>query len=257
MSHPMLFAEGGYQAYTMSSTDKAWLFVVLAIGLVGIFTGLFLMRSVLATDQGSMTMREIAKAIQEGAEAFLARQFRTIAIIVVPLAVLIFFTGTQVIRPNGSIAMSASVNGLWRVVCFLIGATFSGTVGFIGMSTAVRGNVRTAAAAAAVGPNRAANALRVAFRTGAVTGLLCVGLGLTGAAGIFLVFQNSATAVLVGFAESSPRQPTSAPIWSERSRRAFPRTTRETPRRSPTTSATTSATARGWRPTSLSPTSSP
>ncbi len=194
------FAEGGYQGLNLSGSDKAWVYVVLAIGVVGILAGFNLMRSVLAADQGSAKMREIAKAIQEGAEAFLKRQFRTIAIIVVPLAVLIFFTATKVTAPNGHVEMSFVKNGFMRVICFLVGATFSGLVGFIGMSTAVRGNVRTAAAAAAPGEGKAARALRVAFRTGAVTGLLCVGLGLVGAAGIFLIFQNSATAVLVGFA---------------------------------------------------------
>jgi K(+)-stimulated pyrophosphate-energized sodium pump len=200
MNPTMRFADGGYQALHLTSQDKTWLYIVLAIGVVGIITGLLLMRSVLKADQGSKSMREIAKAIQEGAEAFLKRQFRTIILIVGPLAVLIFFTGTAVGQPGEPFSMTQAENGIYRVICFLVGATFSGLVGFIGMSTAVRGNVRTAAAAAKSGPNRAANALRVAFRTGAVTGLLCVGLGLFGSAAIFLIFQDAATAVLVGFA---------------------------------------------------------
>jgi K(+)-stimulated pyrophosphate-energized sodium pump len=191
-------AEGGYQPFTFQGSDKTWLYIVLAAGVIGILAGLNLMRSVLAADQGSAKMREIATAIQEGAEAFLSRQFKTIAIIIVPLALAIYFTGTKVVDEMNSVVMSSSENGLWRVVCFLIGAAFSGLTGYIGMSTAVRGNVRTAAAAVAT--QRTKEALRVAFRTGAVTGLLCVGLGLVGAAGIFLVFQNSATTVLVGFA---------------------------------------------------------
>jgi K(+)-stimulated pyrophosphate-energized sodium pump len=197
--HPILFAsEGGYQNFQLSSNDKLILWGVIACGVIGILTAVVLIRGVLAADQGSVKMREIAKAIQEGAEAFLKRQFRTIGIIIVPLAVLIFFTATKVVRPDGSVAMSFAQNGIWRVVCFLFGAALSGLTGFIGMSTAVRGNIRTAAAAVEGGGMPAA--LKVAFRTGAVTGLLCVGLGLTGAAGIFLIFQNSATAVLVGFA---------------------------------------------------------
>jgi K(+)-stimulated pyrophosphate-energized sodium pump len=200
MNPKIAFADGGYQNLALTSSDKTWLFVILAVGLIGIVAGLILASGVLKADKGSAKMQEIATAIQEGAEAFLARQFKTIAIIIVPLAVLIFFTATKVVGPNGVVEMSFATNGMWRVVCFLVGALFSGTVGLIGMSTAVRGNVRTAAAAAVPGERRAANAFNVAFRTGAVTGLLCVGLGLVGTSGIFLIFQNSATSVLVGFA---------------------------------------------------------
>ena len=90
-------------------------------------------------------MREIAGAIQEGAVAFLRRQFKTIAIIVVPLFVLVFFTATQVDRPNGTVVLTFVQSGLARAIAFLCGAAFSGFTGFIGMSLSVRGNVRTAA----------------------------------------------------------------------------------------------------------------
>jgi K(+)-stimulated pyrophosphate-energized sodium pump len=192
-----LAAEGGYQNFHLGSTDKAWLIVALVAGLIGILSGLALMRGVLKADQGTPKMKEIAKAIQEGAEAFLKRQFKVIVIIVVPLAVLIFFTATKVNRPNGTVAFSFVDAGLLRVVCFLFGAAFSGLTGFIGMSVAVRGNVRTAAAAR---DGKLPPALRVAFRSGAVTGMLCVGLGLSGATAIVFIFQNTATAVLIGFA---------------------------------------------------------
>src|ERR1039457_5300228 len=188
---------GGYQAFHLGGADKTWLYICLAAGVVGIAAGLLLARNVLAADTGTPKMREIALAVQEGAEAFLKRQFRTIAIIVVPLAVLIFFTATKVVRPNGTVAFSFVDAGLLRVVCFLFGAAFSGLTGFIGMSVAVRGNVRTAAAAR---EGKLPGALKVAFRAGAVTGMLCVGLGLVGATAIVFIFQNTATAVLVGFA---------------------------------------------------------
>src|SRR5271156_3633322 len=194
----LLAADGGYQAFRLGGTDKTWLYICLAAGIVGIVSGLLLARNVLAADQGTVKRKETAQATQGGAEAFLKRQFRTIGLIVIPLAILIFFTATKVVKPDGGIALSFAQDGLYRVICFLFGAAFSGLTGFIGMSIAVRGNVRTAASAAKGGGM--AGALRVAFRTGAVTGMLCVGLGLLGATAIVLIFQNSATAVLIGFA---------------------------------------------------------
>ncbi len=194
----LLAAKGGYQAFHLGGVDKTWLYICLIAGIVGIVAGLLLARNVLAFDQGTAKMKEIALAVQEGAQAFLSRQFRAIVMIIIPLAILIFFTATKVVRPDGSVALTFQEDGIYRVICFLFGATFSGLTGFIGMSIAVRGNVRTAAAASQGGGMK--EALRVAFRTGAVTGMLCVGLGLVGATAIVLIFQNSATAVLIGFA---------------------------------------------------------
>jgi len=193
----MIAAEGGYQAFHLTGADWVWLFVAVAAALVGILAGFVLMRGVLAADQGTVKMKEIALAIQEGASAFLKRQFRVIAFLIIPLAVLIFFTATKVVKPNGEIALTFGQVGLYRALCFLAGATCSGLTGFIGMSLAVRGNVRTAAAAR---DGSMKGALRVAFRTGAITGMLCVGLGLLGTTVIVMIFQNSATAVLIGFA---------------------------------------------------------
>ena len=110
------------------------------------------MRGVLAADQGTPTMIEIAKAIQEGAMAYLKRQFKTIAVILVPL-------GDRRVRhvdrgrkpllasPNASSGLSFAQSGLFRTLAFIAGCFLSGLTGFIGMSLAVRGNVRTAAAA--------------------------------------------------------------------------------------------------------------
>jgi K(+)-stimulated pyrophosphate-energized sodium pump len=214
MTH--LLAEGGYQIFTLHNSEKVWLYFALLCAVASIAVALFLVRGVLAADQGTASMKDIAKAIQEGAEAFLARQFKTIAIIIVPLAVLIFFTATKVTHTAylcaGAVTstsfhvgcightvtdLSFAQAGIYRVICFLAGALCSGLTGFIGMSMAVRGNVRTAAAAR---EGKMAPALKVAYRTGAITGLLCVGLGLLGATVIVLIFQNTATSVLIGFA---------------------------------------------------------
>jgi K(+)-stimulated pyrophosphate-energized sodium pump len=195
MNH-LLATEGGYQAFVLSGAEKAWLVFGLAAGLAGLLAGVGLMRGVLRADQGTPAMRQIASAIQEGASAFLGRQFRTILYIVVPLAVLVFFTATKVVRPNGTVALSFAASGGFRVLAFLAGACASGLTGFVGMSLAVRGNVRTAAAAKA---GTMSGALRIAFRTGAITGMFCVGLGLLGATAIVFIWQNTATAVLVGF----------------------------------------------------------
>jgi K(+)-stimulated pyrophosphate-energized sodium pump len=192
----LLAVSGGYQAFSLGGAERAWLGFALATGAVAILVALYLMRGVLAADQGTPSMREIAAAIQEGAVAFLRRQFRTIAIIVVPLFVLVFFTATKVVGPGGHVALTFVSAGFARAVAFLVGALFSSLTGFIGMSIAVRGNVRTAAAARS---GQLPGALRVAFRTGGITGMFCVGLGIIGATGIVFIFQNSATAVLVGF----------------------------------------------------------
>src|ERR1019366_425126 len=94
MTH--LLAEGGYQSFLLTSNTKLWLYFAMACAVVAIVVALLLVRGVLAADTGTASMQDIAKAIQEGAEAFLSRQFKTIGIIIVPLAVLIFFTATKV-----------------------------------------------------------------------------------------------------------------------------------------------------------------
>ena len=109
------------------------------------------MRGVLAADQGTPKMIEIAKAIQEGAMAYLKRQFKTIAVILIPLAIVVFVTSTEVVKPLTSTArvvgLTFAQSGLFRTLAFIAGCVMSGLTGFIGMSLAVRGNVRTAAAA--------------------------------------------------------------------------------------------------------------
>ena len=197
----LLAAEGGWQRFTLSGNDKLWLVFSGVTALLAIGVGFILMRGVLAAEQGTPKMMEIAKAIQEGALAYLKRQFKTIGVILVPLAVIVFLTSTKVVKPadasgNVPVALSFVQSGIFRTLAFVAGGMLSGLTGFIGMSLATQGNVRTAAAAR---NGSMPAALKVAFRTGGVAGMFTVGLGLMGATIIIAIFQNTASAILIGF----------------------------------------------------------
>ena len=196
MINPVLAAEGGWQSFTLGQAEWGWLAFSGVTALLAIAVGFVLMRGVLAADTGTPTMMEIATAIQEGASAYLRRQFRTIGLIVVPLAVVVFVTSTEIVKPDGEVALTFVQSGVFRTLAFLAGCLMSGLTGYIGMNLAVRGNVRTAAAAR-TGSMPAA--LQVAFRTGGVAGMFTVGLGLLGATAIIMAFQNTSSAILVGF----------------------------------------------------------
>src|SRR3954453_1380273 len=143
--------------------DHAVLFALLCSGLALAY-GLVLTYWLLQRDAGSERMQEIGRAIQEGAAAYLRKQYTTIAIVaIVPFLLLGFYKDL----------------GWGTAFGFLVGAILSAAAGFIGMNVAVRSNTRTAQAA----KEGLAPALNVAFRAGSVTGLLVVGLGLLGVAG--------------------------------------------------------------------------
>jgi K(+)-stimulated pyrophosphate-energized sodium pump len=192
----VLAAEGGYQDFALHGAEWFWLLFSAGPALLALAVGFFLMRGVLAADQGTPKMIEIATAIQEGAMAYLRRQFKTIGLILIPLVVVVFLTSTHVLKPDGSEALSFAESGIFRTLAFVGGCFMSGLTGFIGMSLAVRGNVRTAAAAKS---GSLPAALKVAFRTGGVAGMFTVGLGLLGATTIIMIFQNTSSAILIGF----------------------------------------------------------
>ena len=192
----LILAEGGYQAFTLRGGEWTVLVLSAVAALLAIAVGFYLARDVLSREQGTEKMREIALLIQEGASAYLKRQFRTIVVILIPLAVVVFVTSVKVLKPDGSTALSSVQSGLFRTLAFILGCGASGLTGFIGMNLATRGNVRTAAAAKG---GSMAKALDVAFKTGGVAGMFTVGLGLLGATAIIMAFQNTSSAILIGF----------------------------------------------------------
>ncbi len=202
MISSILAAEGGWQEFTLGGAEWAILGFSGFSALLAIAVGVYLSKDVLSRDQGSPKMIEIATAIQEGAAAYLKRQFRTIALILIPLAAVVFFTSTEILKPagegqeKGAVALSFLQAGTFRTVAFLLGCLASGLTGYIGMTLATRGNVRTAAAALS---GSMPKALDVAFRTGGVAGMYTVGLGLLGATAIIAAFQNTSSVILVGF----------------------------------------------------------
>ncbi|HRA34764.1 MAG TPA: sodium/proton-translocating pyrophosphatase, partial [Acidimicrobiales bacterium] len=192
----LLAAEGGYQVFTLGGTDKALLFMALGVALAALAVGYVLMQGVLKADDGTPEMQEIAGAIQVGAMAYITRQFRTIGMIVIPLAAVVFLTSSKILDSNGEVALGFVQSGLFRTVAFIVGGASSGAIGFLGMWIATRGNIRTTAAAT---NSDFPGALKVAIRTGGSVGLATAGLGLLGATIIILIFQNTSSAILVGF----------------------------------------------------------
>ena len=169
---------------TLSGGNTTIVWIVALIALLALAFAAVFARQVLAADQGTQNMRTIAAAVQEGANAYLARQFRTLAGFVVLVFVLLFaLPGELGVRVGRSFA-------------FVFGALFSAAVGYAGMWLATRANLRVAAAARDRG---ASTAMRIAFRTGGTVGMLTVGLGLLGAAVVVLLYGSEAPSVLEGF----------------------------------------------------------
>ncbi len=160
------------------------LWSVLGTAVAGLLYAFMLMGQVLREDKGTELMQKISGSIREGANAYLYRQFKTIAFLILLLTAALYF------------AAGEKHIAIGRACAFLMGSIFSATVGFVGMNLAVRGNVRVAAAA-----NRKSfsDALKIAYRTGTITGMLTDGLGLLGGTSIFMIYGEKAYEVLLGF----------------------------------------------------------
>ena len=168
----------------VTGSNLTYAYIVLGISLAALAIAYGLRAQVLAASDGTAKMREIAEAIQEGAAAFLARQFRTLSFFVVIVFFLLFaLPGDAEIR-------------IGRSIFFLLGAAFSALVGYNGMWLAVRANVRVADAARNKDGEKA---VQIAFRTGGVVGMTTVGLGLIGASLVVIIYRENAPAVLEGF----------------------------------------------------------
>src|SRR4051794_4967501 len=180
----LTLAAGGGRLASLAHGDRKIVVIVLPASLVALAFAAVFAREVLAAERGPEKMREISRAVQEGAAAYLSRQFRTLAIFAVLVFLLLFL-----LPGSGEVRFG-------RSLFFLVGTGFSALVGFIGMTLATRANVRVAHAANTVGTKPA---LRIAFRSGGVVGMFTIGLGLLGASIVLLAYNDHAPEVLEGF----------------------------------------------------------
>jgi len=179
-----LLAIGGVPI-DLTNRQLTYVAIVALIALAAIVVAGVLVRQVLAAPEGTEKMQGIAQAVQEGASAYLTRQFRTLAVFAVVVFFLLF------LLPADTTSLKVG-----RSIFFIIGALFSAITGYVGMWLAVRANVRVAAAAREGGEQPA---MKIAIRTGGVAGMFTVGLGLLGAASVVLIYQGDAPVVLEGF----------------------------------------------------------
>jgi K(+)-stimulated pyrophosphate-energized sodium pump len=184
MSGRILAADSG--SLDLSGANLSYVVVVAVIALVALGFAVALRKSVLAAPQGTEKMQGIAAAVQEGASAFLTRQFRTLGAFAVLALVLLS------LLPADTVSIRFG-----RSLFFILGALFSSSIAYLGMGLATRANLRVAAAARET--DGAANAVKIAFRTGGVVGFMTVGLGLLGASSVVFIYQGDAPTVLEGF----------------------------------------------------------
>ncbi|MGW5050594.1 sodium-translocating pyrophosphatase [Actinokineospora sp. NPDC004072] len=171
---------------TLTGADRGVVVVVAVIALAALAVGYVLLKEVLAAGQGTAKMQDIAKAVQEGAAAYLKRQRNTLLIFGSIVFLLLF-----------ALPADSTAELIGRSVFFLVGAAFSFAIGYLGMWLSTQANLRVAAASVEDGGRE--KAMRIAFRTGGVVGMATVGLGLFGAAVVVLVYTGMAPKVLEGF----------------------------------------------------------
>ncbi len=161
--------------------------LIIGISILGLLFAVYLIRDVLRRETGTERMQEISNAIKQGAEAFLRRQNRTIALLALALAFLIYILYAFVRAPNVHDPASAADLALWTTLSFLFGAVCSVAAGYMGMWVAIRSNIRTAAAAC----RNMNDALQTSLRGGAVSGFFVVALSLLGVAGLFTLVNSA------------------------------------------------------------------
>jgi K(+)-stimulated pyrophosphate-energized sodium pump len=182
---PGLIPAVGSTTLNLTGTHLTLVILVAVIAAVALTMGVFFRQQVLAADPGTAKMQEIGDAVEEGAHAYLNRQFKTLSFFVVIVFGLLF------ILPADTWGIK-----IGRSCFFILGALFSAAVGYFGMSLAVKANVRVAAAANDSGRDVG---MKIAFRTGGTVGMLTVGLGLLGASSVVLIYKGNAPTVLEGF----------------------------------------------------------
>jgi K(+)-stimulated pyrophosphate-energized sodium pump len=176
---------------SLSGVNLTFVAVVGCIALIALVMAMVFRREVLAAGDGTPNMQSIGRAVQEGASAYLGRQFRTLSVFAVAAFFLLLLLPVHASEDFSSLTLR-----ICRSVAFLAGAVFSALIGYLGMWLAVRANVRVAAAARSEGRDPA---MKIAFRTGAHVGMATVGLGLFGAALVVFIFRGDAPTILEGF----------------------------------------------------------
>ena len=181
------------------SYETAMVWAVFGTAILALIYALMLARQILAYDKGTEAMQEIWQDIKNGANTYLQTQLRTVAIMIAVLTVLMFLS-VYLVHPTPEAQHMFGDNarliiGLARAGAFFMGSTFSAIVGFVGMNMAVEGNVRVASASRV----SYSEALKIAYRSGTITGMLTDGLGLLGGTLIFIIFGEASPDVLLGF----------------------------------------------------------